>query len=107
MDKQVNGAGENFYRVRKDIDVLRRDIGKLTASLQDDAGDTAQHVGHEIAERVQELRGRVDELTTELSAKGRDVRHMTEQHIQDRPLASVVLAAAVGYFLGKLLRRPA
>jgi len=107
MDRQVNGAGENFYKVRKDIDVLRRDIGKLTASLQSDAGDAAHHVSDEIAEKVHELRGRVDELTTELSAKGRDVRHMTEQRIQERPLTSVAVAAAAGFFLGKLLRRPA
>ncbi len=87
-------ADDDLNRLRSDMDALRRDFGALAESLREIASargqataDMARHTADDVQRRAQES----------LAA--------AQAHIEQRPLASVLIAFMVGLVMGKAMDR--
>ena len=86
----------------KDVEVLRKDIGKLRE-------DSSQWT-HSIRERRKNEAGMAkDRISSELMAefqsakkRGLNAAHSVEGQITEKPLMSILIAFLVGLILGKL-----
>jgi ElaB/YqjD/DUF883 family membrane-anchored ribosome-binding protein len=92
-----NLEGE-FDVIKDDLVKLREDIAKLTASFKDVTSET-------VRDRVGALRGRIDEIAGDARAQGRHAMDELADHIEERPLTSVLIAFGVGVLLGRLFDR--
>lgn len=82
-------------------DRLRSQAQKLTIDLQD--------MGNIAGDAVQENFGQMRENASEYVERGRDevqkAEHTIEALIRDRPFKSILVAAGVGWFLGRFWQR--
>jgi ElaB/YqjD/DUF883 family membrane-anchored ribosome-binding protein len=58
-----------------------------------------------VREQVKSVRGRIDELTGDARAQSRQALDDLTDSIEERPLASVLIAFGVGMLIGRLLDR--
>jgi ElaB/YqjD/DUF883 family membrane-anchored ribosome-binding protein len=87
-----------FDVLKDDLVKLRGDIANLSSALKETTSET-------VREQVGKVRGRIDEITGDARAHGRQTIDELADHIEDRPLASVLVAFGVGILLGRLLDR--
>ena len=70
-----------------------------------DVAEDLQKMGGTIRDAAQEKLGRVGEKAAEYCEQGRDKVHggacACEQFVRQRPLASVLIAAGIGWLLGR------
>jgi len=93
----LNLEGE-FGVVKEDLARLRADVANLSAALK---GATSGAVH----EQMESLRSRLDNLTGEARVQGRQALDDLTDRIEDRPLASVLIAFGIGMLIGRLLDR--
>ena len=76
-------------------------LGKQAKEVTEDL----RAMGETVRDAAQETLGRVGETASECCAQGRDKVHgvacACEQFLRQRPLMSVLLAAGVGWLLGR------
>ena|SRR5438105_12707899 len=81
-------------------------FGRQTRKLTEDfrtLGDIARDAVHE---KLGELRGRAADYSDQRRNGAQLVQRTLEQHIQERPLKSILIAAGIGLLLGRFwLRR--
>src|ERR1700719_521202 len=87
-----------FDTVKDDLTKLRADIAQLSAALKDVTSET-------VRDQLASIRGRIDAAAGEARVHGRQTIDELTDHIEERPLASVLLAFGVGLLIGKLLDR--
>jgi len=87
-----------FDMVKEDLVKLREDIAKLSGALKDVTSET-------VHDRVNDLRGRIDSITGDAKQHGRQALEDLTNRIEERPLASVLVAFGVGLLFGRLLDR--
>lgn len=87
-----------FDTVKDDLSKLRNDIAHLSAALKDTTSAT-------VREQIDTIRGRIDQIAGEARSHGRATLDELTDHIEDRPLTSVLIAFGVGVLLGRLLDR--
>jgi ElaB/YqjD/DUF883 family membrane-anchored ribosome-binding protein len=75
----------------KDIAALKSDIGKLMQHVKDGATET-------VTSNTQRLYG-------SLAAEGERSAGAIIRHVEEKPLASLLIAFAVGFVGGQILRR--
>lgn len=80
--------------IEKDIDALRSDFASLQSDLQTLTKTLARRAKTAAADTADDL-----------LAKGRDGVAVVEEHVAERPLASMLIAFGAGVALGKLLDR--
>ncbi len=90
-----NLEGE-FDTVKDDLTKLRADIATLSGALKDVTSET-------VHEQLETIRGRVDALSGEARARGRETLDELTGRIEERPLASVLVAFGAGLLIGRLL----
>jgi ElaB/YqjD/DUF883 family membrane-anchored ribosome-binding protein len=80
-------------------------LGKQTKEVTEDL----QEMGGTIRDAAQEKLGQVAEKASEYCEQGRDQVHgvacACEQFLRERPLRSVLIAAGVGWLLGRFWKR--
>ena len=77
--------------IAKDIAALKSDIGKLMEHMKDGAAET-------VSSNAQRLYGT-------LAAEGERSTEAIIRHVEEKPLASLLIAFAVGFVGGQILRR--
>jgi ElaB/YqjD/DUF883 family membrane-anchored ribosome-binding protein len=97
-------AGE---REKRDPDELRRDIEQTRSELGDTVEALAQkaNVKAQVSAKADDVKAQVsakaDDVKEQVSAKADDLTRTAEQ----RPIPAIGVALAVGFILGRLLRR--
>ena len=87
-----------FGAVKDDLAKLRADIANLSAALKDLTSDA-------VHEQIDSLKGRFDHLTSDAKDRGRQALDDLADHIEERPVSSVLIAFGVGILLGRLFDR--
>ena len=87
-----------FDTVKDDLSKLRADISHLSSALKDTTSAN-------VREQMEAIRTRIDKITGEARTHGRQSIDDIADHIEERPLASVLIAFGVGVLLGRLIDR--
>ena len=87
-----------FGAVKDDLAKLRADIANLSAALKELTSDT-------VHERIDSLKGRIDHIAHDAKDRGRQAMDDLADHIEERPVSSVLIAFGVGILLGRLFDR--
>jgi ElaB/YqjD/DUF883 family membrane-anchored ribosome-binding protein len=87
-----------FDTVKADLAKLRGDIASLSAALKDVTSET-------VHQQIESIRTRIDNLTDDAAAHGRDTLDDIASHVEERPLTSILIALGVGFVVGRLLDR--
>jgi ElaB/YqjD/DUF883 family membrane-anchored ribosome-binding protein len=84
--------------IKADLDVLRKDIASVLETIKGTARSRAES-------ELDALQRRVNQITADLQASGRDSLRAVEGQIGEKPLVSVAIAFAIGLVIGKLFDR--
>jgi len=84
--------------LERQLAALREDFNGIATLLRDIAGDRAGQT----AERV---RASTDNLTREAARRGHEARDTVDGAVRGNPIASLGVAAVLGFALGALTRR--
>jgi ElaB/YqjD/DUF883 family membrane-anchored ribosome-binding protein len=84
--------------VREDLAKLREDVANLATSLK---GATSEA----LHEQIDAARARIDRLSGEARQQSRQTLDDLTDKIEERPLASILVAFGVGILIGRLLDR--
>ena len=87
-----------FSTVKDDLVKLRADIANLSAALKDLTSET-------VHDQIDSLKGRIDRLTGDAKLQGRQALDDLADHIEERPVSSVLIAFGVGILIGRLFDR--
>jgi ElaB/YqjD/DUF883 family membrane-anchored ribosome-binding protein len=87
-----------FDNVKDDLTKLRNDIANLSNALKDVTSDT-------VNEQIALIRHRIDGITGDAKQHGRATLDDLTVRIEERPLASVLIAFGVGLLIGRILDR--
>jgi ElaB/YqjD/DUF883 family membrane-anchored ribosome-binding protein len=87
-----------FGTVKDDLMKLRADIANLSAALKDLTSET-------VHDQIDSLKGRIDRLAGDAKVQGRQTLDNLADHIEERPVSSVLIAFGVGILIGRLFDR--
>lgn len=87
-----------FSTVKDDLVKLRADIANLSAALKDLTSET-------VHDQIDSLKGRIDRMTGDAKLQGRKTLDDLADHIEERPVSSVLIAFGVGILIGRLFDR--
>ncbi len=87
-----------FGAVKDDLAKLRGDIANLSNALKELTSETVQ-------EKLESLRGGIDRMTGDAKLQSREMLDDLTDRIEERPLASVLIAFGVGVLIGRLFDR--
>jgi ElaB/YqjD/DUF883 family membrane-anchored ribosome-binding protein len=91
MSNSTKSESNDLDVIVKDVAALKSDISKLMGHVKDGAAETVSH----------ETRRLYDSLT----AEGERSAAALARQVEDRPFASLLIAFAVGFVGGQILRR--
>jgi ElaB/YqjD/DUF883 family membrane-anchored ribosome-binding protein len=94
-DRSIDGEIGN---VKDDLAKLRGDIANLSNALKDVTSDA-------VNDQIALIRTRIDAITGEAKQHGRATLDDLTDRIEERPLASVLIAFGIGLLAGRLLDR--
>jgi len=83
-------VADEVARLRDDLAALKSDIARLVQSMRDDAG---------------ELGDEAHDLYARLSKEGERSARAVIREVEERPLAALLIAFAVGFIGGRFLPR--
>jgi len=87
-----------FGTVKDDLAKLRADIASLSAALKELTAET-------VHDQIDSLKGRIDHLTSDAKLRSRQTLDDLADHIEERPVSSVLIAFGVGILIGRLFDR--
>ncbi len=92
-----NVEGE-FDTLKDDLGKLRADVSNLSSALKDVTSDT-------VREQIDMIRARIDSIAADAKLQGRASLDDLTGRIEERPLASILIAFGAGVLIGKLFDR--
>ena len=87
-----------YGAVKDDLAKLRSDIANLSAALKELTAST-------VHDRIDSLKGRIDSLTGDAKQQSRQALDDLAERVEERPVASVLIAFGVGILIGRLFDR--
>lgn len=93
---RANGA--DLDAIRNDIDALRKDLARLLEHVKAGAF-------HNIAGRVEEMSDDARQLYKQALAEGERGAEALARQVEERPLASLLIAFGLGFIGGRLVLR--
>jgi ElaB/YqjD/DUF883 family membrane-anchored ribosome-binding protein len=96
---------KEFDALRADMEALRKDLAALLGAVGDAASDELKSRGGRARAAATRARAALGEAAEEAERRGTESLASLEQRIEERPLASVLIAFGVGLLVGKLLER--
>ena len=100
---QQHKLEEEVAALKEDMARLREDILNLTRALGENASGVKDQAREELLKRAQKLQAQTQEQLEKAQAAGQQVVDEVEQQIVQKPFASLLTAAGVGFILAKLL----
>lgn len=89
---------QDLDTLKSDLDVLKKDLSTIVQSLKGTATSRAE-------QELDQVRQRVGRLAGDLQSQGKEQLRSFEAQIEERPLASLALAFAIGLIFGKMFDR--
>lgn len=89
---------QDLDTLKSDLDVLKKDIAAIAQSLKGSATSRAEH-------ELDQVRQRVSRLAGDLQSQGKEQLRSFEAQVEERPLASLAMAFAIGLIFGKMFDR--
>ncbi len=89
--------------IKDDLSVLRDDLADLARALKETLGDYRQTAREEVRRKAGEAQARIGEQVGKARALGEEAVEQMERKIVERPLASLLTAAGIGFILARLL----
>ena len=86
---------------REELQALKDDIERLRADLR----ELAKAAASDMTDAQERAQGRVRQAYDAVREGGESVLRKSREHVQRRPLTTVVAAFAIGVLVGKLLDR--
>jgi ElaB/YqjD/DUF883 family membrane-anchored ribosome-binding protein len=107
------GVSEATRDVQHDLQALREDLGALAEEVSGLMSASGSEALDEVKDRIRRIRSGLDDAMADAGARGRDAMREAseslsdalEEHIKDRPLATLALAVGLGFILGASWRR--
>ena len=94
---------KDMAALKDDVARLRADIASLADALTQVASGYTQDAKKQASEKVSQAKARVDEHVDRAVNSGHEAMDNVERRIGERPIASLLTAATVGFILAKLL----
>jgi ElaB/YqjD/DUF883 family membrane-anchored ribosome-binding protein len=94
-------AGDELKREMK---ALRDDLAALVGTVKEMAAQRAEAVADSARETVENIGESMKMTAAEAQRRGEEMAGEVEEMIRNRPLTAVLVAAAVGYLVGKISR---
>lgn len=98
-----NNGGDHAKDLDAEIAALREDIAAITSTLGDMARDTGREVKSEAKKATKRAVAKGEEAIEAVQDNFENVEGEIKTLIRDKPIASVLIAAGVGYILSKIL----
>jgi ElaB/YqjD/DUF883 family membrane-anchored ribosome-binding protein len=106
----------NVKNLKKDLQSLRDDLSQLSKQVEGLATDAGADMLDDVKARLQNFGSSVDELIANAGARGRkavdavgdmsgNVVENVEDAVREHPLATVAIAAGLGFILASTMRR--
>jgi len=73
--------------------------------VKDDLAEMGHLAKHAASETIHDVKGKTREMLEEKKGQAHEMEDKLLQHVRDRPLQSVAIAAGIGIVLGFLSRR--
>lgn len=99
---RTNGS-DHAKELDAEIAALRDDIAAITATLGDMARDTGREVKSEARKATKKAVAKGEEAIETVHDNFESVEGEIKTLIRDKPIASVLVAAGVGYVLSKII----
>ena len=98
---------------KENLQFLRDQFGALTADMARLVDASDQHGSDELKNRMSEIRAKFESAISEGGDGGRDairelsenIADFVEESLRERPIATIALAAGLGFIVGAVLRR--
>ena len=91
MASDTNGAESDLNRIARDIQALKADLARLMEHVRSGATETVS--------------GEASRLYETITSEGQRQAAALAQSVEEKPLASVLIAFAIGFVSGRLLMR--
>lgn len=96
--KDINGLKDEVSTLFDDLSSI---VQSLTSIGKTEAGDVKKKIEKEISAKLEGMQDRVEELRRQ----GKKVAKTVQDHVEENPISSLLIACGVGYMLCKLLNR--
>jgi ElaB/YqjD/DUF883 family membrane-anchored ribosome-binding protein len=91
LASDTSGAESDLTRITNDIQALKEDLARLIEHVKNNATET--------------VAGEASKLYDTLAAEGQRQAAALAQSVEEKPLASVLIAFAIGFVGGRILLR--
>jgi len=105
MAKKPESRSAAEKDMERQIGELREEIVALTKSLDKVGAEKLRNVRHRMKSLLDGARGHGEGTISEAQQKLHDVQEEVSGNIREKPLASVAIAAGIGFILAHMLRR--
>jgi hypothetical protein len=95
---RTSDEGGDFEAIRADIETLRKDLGRLMEHVKSGAFQN-------VAGRFEEISGDARRLYDQARAGGERSAEALVRQVEERPLATLLVAFGLGFIGGRLIRR--
>lgn len=92
-------------KLLQDMRMVVRDAEALLRATAGQAGEKIQEVRARAEESLRQAKVRLAELENAALVKAKELAGATEEYVRENPWQSLGIAAAVGMFVGLLLRK--
>jgi ElaB/YqjD/DUF883 family membrane-anchored ribosome-binding protein len=100
--KLENVSGADIEAIIDDLASLKRDVAKALQNVKslslDDAIDSARDMADDLGDDAADL-------YKDIQKRGRKTAKAVEKHIDDQPMASLLMAFAAGFVIAKFFSR--
>lgn len=111
-----NGSAAAMEDIRQDLQTLKDDIGHLADEVTDLLSSKGYDALDEARDKVRLVRQNIDDAIAEAGSKGREAANVMqnaaanaadaiEESLKTRPLTTLGIAMALGFFFGATWRR--
>jgi ElaB/YqjD/DUF883 family membrane-anchored ribosome-binding protein len=110
-DKSGEGAGpadqatQAIDRLKTDLRSLRADLETAARTVNQLGGSAAHEAMQQAQAQIEDIRERLEGFLDEAQEYGNESVEAVRQHVQERPIQSLLIAMAAGFALAHLFSR--
>lgn len=97
--------GDAVKDIERDIQALRDDLANLASQLTAAGKEQAEFAKDAAYAKADELRRRGEDAVERARANAEDVEAQIIDHVHEKPITSLAIAAGVGFLTALILRR--